>query len=106
MDNTVKETWIDKLVDELVDTKNNYARASAEIDQFYNLIKLIYNNSKLSYDNEGLRIENDSSIFEYLKVIDTEGYYRKLNNLKVEREAKIQRLAEEKAKSKGEIKEA
>lgn len=106
MDNTVNETWINKLVDELVDAKNERLSDAVDINQFYNLLKLIFNNARLGYGGEELRLENETAIFEYLRVIDPTGYAARLNELKVEREAEIQRLAEEKAKSKGEIKEA
>lgn len=98
MDNTVNETWINKLVDELIDTKNDYADARVELDQFDTLIKLIFNNSKLAYSGEGLRIENEDSIFAYLKVIAPDSYYKKLNSLKAEREAELIKLEESKAK--------
>lgn len=102
MDNTVNETWIDKLVDELVDAKNEIANNVVDVNQLYTLIKLILNNASLGYSGENLRIENEISIFEYLKVIAPDSYYRKLNSLKDEREAEIKKLAEAKAKeSKG-----
>lgn len=106
MDNTVKETWIDKLIDELVDTKAEIANNAVDINQFYNLIKLIFNNARLDYSGESMRLDNDTLIFEYLRVIDPETYAAKLDALKVEREAEIKRLAEEKTKSKCEVKEA
>lgn len=98
MDNTVKENWIDKLVDELVDTKNEVASNVVDVNQLDTLIKLILNNASLGYSGENLRIENEISIFEYLKVIAPNSYYKKLNSLKDEREAEIKKLAEAKAK--------
>ena len=89
MDNTVNETWIDKLVDELVDTKDVIANNAVEINQFYTLIRIIFNNARLAYHGEGLRLENSDSIFEYLKVIDPDTYYSKLKSLKAEREAEL-----------------
>ena len=91
MDNTTKETWIDKLIDELVDTKDEVADNAVELDQFYTLIKLIFNNARLDYSGESLRIENESAIFEYLKVIDPDTYYSKLKALKDEAEAQLAR---------------
>lgn len=105
-DNTVKETWIDKLIDELVDAKNEIANDTVTIYQLNTLVALIFNNTRLGYGGDELRIENETTIFEYLRVIDPTGYETRLNDLKAEREAEIQRLAEEKAKSKNEIKEA
>lgn len=99
---TENETWINKLVDELVDTKNIYTDARVEIDQFDTLIELIFNNARLAYNGEGLRLENEDSIFEYLKVIAPNHYFGKIKSLKAEREAgliELQAKAEaEKAK--------
>lgn len=94
MDNTVNETWIDKLVDELVNTKNIYTDARVEIDQFDTLIELIFNNARLAYHGEGLRLENEDSIFEYLKVIAPNHYYGKIKELKALDEAEIAKLKE------------
>ena len=101
MDNTVNETWIDKLVDELVDAKDEISRDAVEINQFYNLLKLIFNNARLDYSGESLRIENEGAIFEYLKVIDPDTYYSKLKALKDEAEAQLAR-----ARHAAELKEA
>ena len=106
MDNTVNETWINKLVDELVDARAEVTELSIIEKQSNILLEIIFNNSRLAYGGEGMRIENEAAIFEYLKVIDPDGYYSKLKSLKAEREAETKRFAEEKAKSKGEIKEA
>lgn len=78
MDNTVNEAWIDKLVDELIDTKNEVANQVVEVNQFYTLIKLIMQNAKLDYSGEGMRIEDYSAIFAYLRVIAPDNYYTKL----------------------------
>lgn len=109
MDNTVKENWIDKLVDELVDTKNELAFQSVNVDRLYTLIRIIFNNVRLDYSGDNMRIENDSAILEYLRVIDPDAYYKKLNGLKIEREAEIAKLnaaQEAKANDQGEKKEA
>ena len=91
---TEKETWIDKLVDELVDTKNEVASQVVDVNRLYTITKLIFNNARLDYGGEGLRIENESAIFEYLRVIDPDGYYKRLNLLKDEREAELKKIAE------------
>lgn len=106
MDNTVKETFIDKLIDELVDTKDEISELRIKAEKFDVLVSMILNNARLDYSGESLRIENEDAILEYLKVIYPSYCESKLNSLKVEREAEIQRLAEEKAKSKCTIKEA
>lgn len=103
MDNTVNETWINKLVDELVDAKDERSSNAVEINQFYNLLKLIFNNARLGYGGEELRLENETAIFEYLRVIDPTGYETRLNDLKAEQEAK---LVEAKAKAAKVKKEA
>ena len=103
MDNTVNETWINKLIDELVDAKNERSSDAVEINQFYNLLKLIFNNARLGYGGEELRLENETAIFEYLRVIDPTGYEARLNDLKAEREVE---LAEAKAKAAKVKKEA
>lgn len=103
---TENETWIDKLIDELIDTKDEVSQLRLKEARLDYLIAIILNNSRLSYDGEGLRIENESAILEYLRTIYKRSYEARIDELKVEREAEIQRLAEEKAKSKGEIKEA
>lgn len=103
MDNTVKETWIDKLVDELVDAKNEVAKAKLTTQETETLVVMIFNNALLNYGGEGLRLENDTAIFEYLKAIRPETYKFILDKLKVEREAELKKLAESKA---SEVKEA
>ena len=92
MDNTVKETWIDKLVDELVNAKDEVSRLSIKEAKFENLLSLIFNNARLDYSGESLRLENDGAVFEYLRAIYTRYYNERLNELKAEREAEIAKL--------------
>lgn len=106
MDNTVKETWIDKLVDELVDAKNEVVKAKLTADETETLVVMLFNNALLSYNGNGLRLENDAAIFEYLKAIRPNTYNCYLNKLKTEREAELKKLAEAKANDQGEKKEA
>ena len=98
MDNTVNETWINKLVDELVDTKNEVAELKIDQCKSENLFALIYSNLRLDYTGESLRIDNDTAIIEYIKAVYTGDYNLKLTRLKEEREAEIKKLAEAKAK--------
>ena len=98
MDNTVKETWIDKLVDELVDARAEVTELSIIEKESNILLEIIFNNSRLDYSCEGLRIENDDAIFEYLRVIAPEGYYRKLKSLKDKRDAELEKAKAAKAK--------
>lgn len=82
MDNTVKETWIDKLVDELIDTKDEVSQLRLKEARLDCLIAIILNNSRLSYDGEGLRIENESAILEYLRAIYKRFYEARIDELK------------------------
>ena len=99
---TVNETWIDKLVDELVDAKNEVSRLNVSFQQLCDFTRIILNNVRLDYSGEGLRIENDTAILEYLRVIYPSYYKARLDELKIEREAELKKLADAKAKeSKG-----
>ena len=103
MDNTAKETWIDKLVDELVDSKNEVSRLSIKEDKFESLLSLIFNNARLDYSGESLRLENDDAVFEYLRAIYPRYYKERLDSLKTEREAELAKLkADQEAKGKEE----
>ena len=102
MDNTVNETWIDKLIDELVDTKNEVSRLSIKEDKFESLLSLIFNNARLDYSGESLRLENDDAVFEYLRAIYPRYYKEKLDELIEE----SKKLAEAKAKEAKGKKEA
>lgn len=103
MDNTVKETFIDKLIDELVDTKDEISELKIKETKLNVLASIILNNARLDYSGDSLRIENESAIFEYLRVIYPSYYKSKLDELKVEREAEIAKLkAAQEAKGKEE----
>ena len=95
MDNTVKETWIDKLIDELVNTKDEVSQLRLKEARLDCLISIILNNSRLNYGGEGLRIENESAILEYLRAIYERSYEARLDELKAEREAEIAATSEE-----------
>lgn len=68
------ETWIDKLVDELVDAKNDLIEAETGCNQLYNLKEIIFNNVTLDYSGKNLRINNDDVILEYLRAIYPDSY--------------------------------
>ena len=106
MDNTAKETWIDKLIDELVDTKDEISQLRLKEARLETLISLIFNNVRLDYDGKNLRFDNETTILEYLRVIYSRYYEGKLTSLKTEREAEVQRLKEAKAKEAKGKKEA
>lgn len=75
MDNsTANETWIDKLIDELVDAKTELIEAEVSCNQLYTLKELIFNNTAIDYTGKGLRIANDNVIIEYLRVIYPDSY--------------------------------
>lgn len=84
---TVKETWIDKLVDELVVAKNDISELSIEHDQLNNLVRILFNNARLDYNGEGLTLTNDTAVYEYLRALNPTCYNARLDKLKADREA-------------------
>ena len=94
MDNsTVKETWIDKLVDELVDAKDGVS--SLAIDLAYansekrelekantRLIDTVLDNTRLDYDGKELRIDSDTALIYLLKLEYPDEYRERLEELK------------------------
>lgn len=103
--NTVKETWIDKLVDELVDAKNDvsnvnsdYAYVSAakrELEKANaKLIDTILDNTRLDYDGKELRIDSDTALIYLLKLEYPDEYGVRLEELKTTRAAEIKASAE------------
>lgn len=88
MDNvTVKEDWIDKLIDDYVDTKNDLIEAEISCNQLYTLKELIFNNTAIDYTGNGLRIANDNAIIEYLRVVYPDSYdiaFKRLKAAEVE----------------------
>ena len=103
---TVNETWIDKLVDELVDSKNEISDLRADRSNVDLFTTMILNNVGLNYAGDGLRLESDTGILEYLRALYPSSYERKLKELQAEREAEIKKLAEAKAKESKAKKEA
>ena len=99
---TVNETWIDKLVDELIDAKKDASNFQVSNNQLNILLKIILNNTDLDYSGDKLRITDERAILEYTRVI-AEGYYnQRLRTLLDQKEAERKRLADAKAKeSKG-----
>lgn len=85
--NTVKESWIDKLVDELIDAKDQVNSLTIDSSQLDTLVDIILNGSRLNYDGNGLRIDDESEILAYLRAICPETYKARLRELKEEREA-------------------
>lgn len=95
MDNiTANETWIDKLVDELIDTKDEISSLKANRASLDVLVDIILDNSRLDYGGEGLRIEDESAIFAYLRAICYRNYRSRIAELKAEREAKEKAIKE------------
>lgn len=84
---TAKETWIDKLVDELVVAKDDISELSVEHNQLNNLIRILFNNARLDYNGEGLTLANDTAVYEYLRALKPTYYNEKLDKLKADREA-------------------
>lgn len=101
--NTVKETWIDKLVDELVDTKDTVSRLEIYSSQLDTLVKIILNNSRLDYDGKSLRIENERAIFAYLMVIYPDTYNKRLGELKAARDEERALIEAANAEARAEV---
>ncbi len=112
MDNsTVKETWIDKLVDELVDAKDDVsslesdlASVRADNRELYKaknkLIDTILDNTRLDYDGKELRIDSDTALIYLLKLEYPVLYRERLEELKRElKELKEIKLQKNKAKA-------
>ena len=103
MDNTVKGTWIDKLVDELVDTKNENTDLKIEQCKSENLIALIFDNLRLNYAGDGMTLDNVHVVLGYIKAVYTYEYMARFKELKADREAEIAKLkADQEAKGKKE----
>ena len=85
---TENETWINKLVNELIDTKDEIANQAVTSNQLYTLIDIIFNNTSLTYYGDSIKIESDNAILDYLMVIAPDAYEKRLKKLKAEREAK------------------
>jgi hypothetical protein len=83
---TANETWINKLVDELVDAKDELISESIKSNDLYTLREIIFNNTRLAYGEDGLRIEGERAILEYLRAIYPDCYNKRLAVLKKERE--------------------
>ena len=79
---TENENWIDKVIDELVDAKNDLIDARITSNQLYTLKELVFNNAMLDYSGKELRISNDSVILEYLRAIYPDSYDIALTRLK------------------------
>ena len=106
MDNTVKETWIDKLIDELVDAKTDASNFQVSNNQLNILLKIILNNTDLDYSGDKLRITDERAILEYTRVV-AEGYYnQRLRTLLEQKEAERKRLEALEAAKADEAKEA
>lgn len=95
MDNsTVKETWIDKLVDELVDAKDEVSRLTFYKDSLDTMVRIILNCSDLDYSDKDLRLATERAILEYIKAIYPSSYAARIKELKAERDADKIRKAE------------
>ena len=79
---TENENWIDKVIDELVDAKNDLIEAEISCNQLNNLKEIIFNNVMLDYSGKSLRINNDVVILEYLRAIYPDSYDIALTRLK------------------------
>lgn len=87
---TENENWINKLVDEFVDAKNDLIEAEISCNQLNNLKEIIFNNVTLDYSGKSLRINNDDVILEYLRAIYPDSYDIALTRLKEEAARKVE----------------
>lgn len=94
MENTANETWINKLVDAVIDSKKDAARLRTTDDQFDILLKLILSNTDLDYLDKELTIKNDTAILEYIKIIAGGYYSKRLSDLQEAKGAERRRIAE------------
>lgn len=105
MDENRKETWIDKLVDELVDAKNEittltdaracYRAEKRTLEKAKNtLIDTVLENTRLDYDGNELRIDSDTALIYLLKIEYPDEYRERLEELKTTRAAEIKASAE------------
>ena len=105
MDGNRKETWIDKLVDELVDAKNEittltdacacYRAEKRALEKANNtLIDTILDNTRLDYDGKELRIDNETDLIYLLKLEYPDEYRERLEELLRTRAAEIKASAE------------
>lgn len=94
MENTANETWINKLVDEVIDSKRDAARLKSTDEQFDILLRLILSNTDLDYLDKELTIKNDTAILEYIKIIAGGYYSKRLSDLQEAKDAERRRLAE------------
>lgn len=103
--NTVKESWIDKLIDELIDAKNDvsslnldYAYLKAEkreLEKANNtLINTILDCTRLNYDGEELRIDDETALIYLLKIAYPDEYRERLEELKEDRKTYTEAKAE------------
>lgn len=108
--NTVKETWIDKLIDELIDTKGDvrdlerdYTRLRSEKGELekanIKLVDTILDNTCLNYDGEELRIKSDTEIIYLLKLLYPDEYSERLKELKEDLRTRIEANIETKAEA-------
>lgn len=115
--NTVKESWIDKLVDELVDAKNDvsnvncdnaYLRAQKkELEKANNrLIDTILDNTRLDYDVKELRIDSDTALIYLLKLEYPDEYRERFDELKRDLRTRIEANIEAKAEVEATSEEA
>lgn len=101
MDNTVNETWIDKLVDELVDAKDDISKLERELAYSRDkkeelekanirLVDTILDNTCLGYDSKELRINSDTAIIYLLKLLYPDEYSERLKELKKDLRTRIE----------------
>lgn len=108
--NTVKESWIDKLIDELIDTKGDVRDLERDYTSLISekrelekanikLVDTILDNTCLNYDGEELRIKSDTEIIYLLKLLYPDEYSERLKELKEDLRTRIEANIETKAEA-------
>ena len=98
MDNsTIKETWINKLVDELVDAKDAVSELSYDRELLDTMVRIILNSSRLDYYGKDLTLDSEKTILEYVKAIYPSSYAERIKELKAEIKASAEAAATEEA---------
>jgi hypothetical protein len=102
MDNSkANEAWIDKLVDELVDAKDEVSRLAFYKDSFDTMVRIILNSSRLDYYCKDLTLDSEKTIIEYVKAIYPSSYAARIKELKAEIKASAEAAATEEGSDNG-----
>ena len=90
MENQDKDTLEIKMLEELIEAKDDIARLTVNNNQLFTLAKLILENSVLNYEGKDLAIARETPILCFVRTIYGSYYEKRLQDLKIEAEAKKQ----------------